>query len=237
MRRSRPLVVLAGLAIAGVVLLSWTQTWFTAHLAATSATASTVTADGSVAPYSALAIAMLALSIALTIAGRVLRIVLAVVEVLLGVAVVVTGVTAVADPVVAAGSAITGVTGVSGTEAIRAAVRSIDVTPWPYVGIVGGVLAVALGLVVLVVQRSWPGASRRYGGTARVRPADAPRDAVVDWDDLSAGVDPTRADLSAPDSGPDGPAAGGTAEHRTVGSGERRTEDDAPDHEEHREQH
>ncbi|WIB66122.1 Trp biosynthesis-associated membrane protein [Curtobacterium sp. MCBD17_035] len=236
MRRSRPLVVLAGLAVAGIVLLSWTQTWFTAHLDATSATASTVTADGSVVPYSALAIAMLALSIALTIAGRVLRVVLAVVEVLLGIAVVVTGIGRLTDPVVAAQSAISGVTGVQDVPAIRSIVRSIDVTPWPYVGIAGGVLAVALGLLVLVVQRSWPGPSRRYGGTGRVPVADAPRDAIVDWDDLSAGVDPTAAGTST--AGVDGVAAAdGTAEDRTVGSGERRTEDDAPDHEEHREQH
>jgi uncharacterized membrane protein (TIGR02234 family) len=234
-KRSRPLVVLAGLAIAGIVLLSWTQPWFTARLDATSATTNTVTADGSVVPFSALAIAMLALSIALTIAGRVLRVVLAVVEVLLGVAVVVTGVAAVSDPVRAASGAIQGVTGVSDAYAIRGLVSSISTTPWPSVGIVGGVLAALLGVVVLVVQRSWPGPSRRYGATPP-RDRDAPRDAVVDWDDLSAGVDPTAEDSAASDVPQDG-AADGVGGARAVGSTERRTDDDAPDHEEHREQH
>ncbi|KQO64744.1 Trp biosynthesis-associated membrane protein [Curtobacterium sp. Leaf261] len=220
----RPLVVVIGILVTGVVLLAWTQTWFTAHLDATSATATTVTADGSVAAtsYSALAIASLAVLLAMTIAGRVVRIVLGAVEVLLGIGVVVTGVSALADPVRAASGSIGDVTGVSDLTAIRGVVTRIDTTVWPIVGIAGGVLVALLGVVVLVVQRSWPGPSRKYGATtSRTRPADQPRDAVVDWDDLSAGVDPT-----------DG----------TVGStGQEDRPDDRPDdqpnHEEHREQH
>lgn len=213
----RPLVVVIGLLVAGVILLSWTQTWFTAHLDATSATASTVTADGSVAAssYSALAIASLALLLAMTIAGPVVRVVLAFIEVLLGVAVVVTGVSALSDPIAASKNAVQDVTGVSDMGSIRAAVTTIDVTPWPYVGIAGGVLAALLGVLVLVVQRRWPGPSRKYGAAPTRRAADLPRDAVTDWDDMSAGTDPTdRADGSG-----------------TVGL------DDQPNHEEHREQH
>jgi len=253
-RRSRPLVVVAGLAIAGLVLLSWTQTWFTAHLDATSATASTVTADGSVAAssYSALAIASLALFLALTIAGPVLRVVLAVIEVLLGAAIVAEGVTALADPVATSASAIDGVTGVSDLASIRAAVTSIDTSPWPAVGIAAGVLAALLGIVVLVLQRSWPGPGRKYAAnedTVARRPRDdAPRDAVVDWDDLSAGVDPT--DPAAPGDAEQAAARPGAAAAarpgaeaaaaeadgwggpRTLGLGAHRE----PDDKEHREQ-
>lgn len=201
-RRSRPLVVVAGLAVAGIIMLSWTQTWFTVHLHAGTAVADRVAADGTavVPQYTALAIASLALFLAMTIAGRVVRVVLAGIEVLLGLGVAWSGIVAVTDPVAAAKGAVAGVAGVSDLSAVRRAVASVDVTAWPVVGIVGGVLAVVLGVVVLVVQRSWPGPSRKYGaqtnGAVAQARAVAPveRDAIVDWDDLSAGVDPTVAD-------------------------------------------
>ncbi|MCT9621368.1 Trp biosynthesis-associated membrane protein [Curtobacterium sp. C2H10] len=237
-RRSRPLVVVAGLAVAGIIMLSWTQTWFTVHLHAGAAVAAKVDADGAAAvpQYTALAIASLALFLAMTIAGRVVRIVLAAVEILLGVGVVVSGITALADPVAAAKGAVGEVAGVADLSAVRRAVSSVDVSAWPVVGIVGGVLAVALGVVVLVVQRSWPGPSRKYGAATAGAAADAravapvERDAVVDWDDLSAGVDPTSDAVAGPDraaAGPDDASAdaAGAAPDDTVGSNGRRSND------------
>jgi uncharacterized membrane protein (TIGR02234 family) len=198
-KRSRPIVVVAGLLVAGVIMLSWTQTWFTVDLHAGAAVTSTVDADGAavVPQYTALAIASLALFLAMTIAGRVLRVVLACVEILLGVGVVVSGITALGDPIAAAKGAVGEVAGVSDLAAVRRVVSGVDVSLWPAVGIVGGVLAVLLGIVVIVVQRAWPGPSRKYGAATAGAAADArakapvERDAVVDWDDLSAGVDPT----------------------------------------------
>jgi uncharacterized membrane protein (TIGR02234 family) len=216
-RRSRPLVVVAGLAVAGVIMLAWTQTWFTVHLQAGAAVTNRVAADGAavVPQYTALAIASLALFLAMTIAGRVVRVVLACVEVLLGLGVVVSGITALADPVAAAKGAVGEVAGVSDLGAVRKVVDTVDVSAWPVVGIAGGVLAVLLGVVVLVVQRSWPGPSRKYGaataGAAAQARAAAPveRDAVVDWDDLSAGVDPTDlAEAGDPASGSGSQSAG-----------------------------
>lgn len=220
-RRSRPLVVVAGLAVAGIVMLSWTQTWFTVHLHAGTAVVPRVVADGAavVPQYTALAIASLALFLALTIAGRVLRIVLAAIEVLLGVAVVTTGIGALVDPVGASKGAVGEVAGVSDTAAVRQVVERVDVTAWPAVGIAGGVLAVLLGVVVLVVQRSWPGPTRKYAAATAGAAADAraaapaQRDAITDWDDLSAGDDPT--------------AVGESPTTDTVGSEPRRSDDGA----------
>jgi uncharacterized membrane protein (TIGR02234 family) len=246
-KRSRPLVVVLGLAVAGLVMLSWTQTWFTLHLDHSSAVVQTVAADGAtvVPQYTAVAIASLALFLALTIAGRIVRVVLAVVQVLLGVAVVLTGVTALRDPVASARSAVGSVAGVSDVGAVRRVVTSVDVSLWPAVGIAGGVLAALLGVAVLFLQRSWPGPSRKYGdaatpGTASAAGAEgaaasvgdrggAPvvRDAVVDWDDLSAGVDPTVGEATV----------GEPRTTDTVGSTERRPTGGASDNEEHREQH
>ncbi|PYY35150.1 hypothetical protein DEJ16_08630 [Curtobacterium sp. MCJR17_055] len=262
MKRSRPLVVVVGLAVAGLVMLAWTQTWFTVHLDHSAAVVKTVAADGAtvVPQYTAVAIASLALFLALTIAGRVVRVVLAVVQVLLGVAVVVTGISALSDPVAAARSAVGSVAGVSDIGAVRQVVTRVDVSIWPVVGITGGVLAALLGVAVLVLQRSWPGPSRKYGdaatpgsaadvsgshasdgtgtsdgagtsdGTGASRTgsrAPVVRDAVVDWDDLSAGLDPTAGDA----------ADGRVRTTDAVGSSERRPTGGASDNEEHREQH
>ncbi|MEK6344506.1 MAG: Trp biosynthesis-associated membrane protein [Curtobacterium sp.] len=248
LRRSRPLVVVAGLLVAGIVMLAWTQTWFTVHLRAGSAVVATVTADGSktVPQYTALAIASLALFLALTIAGRVLRVVLAVVEVLLGVAVVVTGVSALRDPVASARAAIGEVAGVSDLGGVRRVVSSVDVTAWPAVGIAGGVLAVVLGVVVLFVQRAWPGPSRKYGAATAGAAADAraavtQRDAVTDWDDLSAGTDPTEPTAERPGGADPEPSADGeragsvTVDAVGLGDGDRPTTPEQ--NEEHREQH
>ncbi|MDT0233212.1 Trp biosynthesis-associated membrane protein [Curtobacterium sp. BRB10] len=229
MKRSRPIVVVAGLLVAGVVMLAWTQTWFTVRLHAGAAVTSTVSADGAavVPQYTALAIASLALFLAMTIAGRVLRIVLAAVEILLGLGVVVSGITTLRDPIAAARGAVGEVAGVSDLGAVRGVVSSVSVSPWPAVGIAGGVLAVLLGVVVIVVQRAWPGPSRKYGaataGAAAAARATAPvqRDAVVDWDDLSAGVDPTTAD-GAGAGVPSDDAVGSTGRRSTDGAGAER---------------
>lgn len=228
--RSRPLVVVAGLAVAGLVMLAWTQTWFTVHLHAGTAVVPRVVADGAavVPQYTALAIASLALFLALTIAGRVLRIVLAAVEVLLGVAVVTTGIGTLADPVAASRGAVGEVAGVSDTAAVRQVVERVDVTVWPAVGIAAGVLAVLLGVLVLVVQRSWPGPTRKYatataGAAADARSTGVPRDAITDWDDLSAGADPTAVADAVP-SAVDG-VVGESPTTDTVGSDRRRSDD------------
>ncbi|WP_267419330.1 MULTISPECIES: Trp biosynthesis-associated membrane protein [unclassified Curtobacterium] len=252
MKRSRPLVVVLGLAVAGIVMLSWTQTWFTLRLDADAAVTPTVVADGAAAvpQFTALAIALLALFLAMTIAGRVVRVVLAGIEILLGLGIVVSGVSALSDPVSAARGAVGEVAGVSDLAAVRRIVTSVHVTAWPAVGIAGGVLAVLLGIVVLVVQRSWPGPSRKYAATpttTATAPKSAPvqRDAIVDWDDLSAGLDPTDpADpVTVAETDPvtvaetDPVAVTETDSRGTVGSDSRRTTDDAHDHEEHREHH
>lgn len=249
--RSRPLVVVVGLAVAGLVMLSWTQTWFTVHLDTSAAVVTTVAADGAavVPQYTALAIASLALFLAMTIAGRVLRVVLALVEVLLGVAVVATGVSALSDPVASSKGAVGAVAGVSDLAGVRRVVDHVDVGVWPVVGIVAGVLAVLVGVAVLVLQRSWPGPSRKYDDAAgaragsRSRPVAVVRDAVVEWDELSAGVDPTVVDGAPTDPASTTPGAPGdtgggpTDTVDTVGSTERRGPRGASDHEEHREQH
>ena len=193
-RRLKLTTILAGILLAGLALLSWTQDWF--HVVVASPQGGDVPLDvaGDVAgaPLSALSLASLALFGALTIAGRVFRVVLGVLQVALGVSVVVTTATALADPVRASGSAVTTATGVDGTDSIRGIVSSVEPTAWPWLGLVAGVLAALLGVATVLLAGAWPQATRKYSAT-RLVAADPAADPAAAWDALSGGDDPTDA--------------------------------------------
>jgi len=183
-RRLKLTTILAGILLAGLALLSWTQDWF--HVVVASPQGGDLPLDvaGDVAG--------LALFGALTIAGRVFRVVLGVLQVALGVSVVVTTATALADPVRASGSAVTTATGVDGTDSIRGIVSSVEPTAWPWLGLVAGVLAALLGVATVLLAGAWPQATRKYSAT-RLVAADPAADPAAAWDALSGGDDPTDA--------------------------------------------
>jgi uncharacterized membrane protein (TIGR02234 family) len=208
--------VVATIVGAGLVLLSWSQTWFTLRIESGSGanTLDPIEVAGSIASpaLAALGLAGLALVAALAIAGPGIRVVLGVLEVLLGGCILLAAGISLADPVAAVSAAVTDATGVSGSAPTAALVASVIATPWPALAIVGGALLVLAGVVVLVTGTRWPASSRRYGGarltddddtvgdsaTARTERPASDR-AIDDWDGLSRGDDPTddeRADES-----------------------------------------
>jgi hypothetical protein len=205
-RRLKLTTILVGILLAGLALLSWTQSWF--HVVVESPQGGDlpldVAGDVAGAPLSALSLASLALFGALTIAGRVFRIVLGLLQVALGASVVVTTSTALADPVRASGSAVTTATGVDGTDSIRAIVTSVEPTAWPWLGLVAGVLAALLGVATVLSSGAWPRATRKYSAT-RLVVADPGADPAAAWDALSGGGDPTD-DAAGVDEGGSGPA-------------------------------
>jgi Tryptophan-associated transmembrane protein (Trp_oprn_chp) len=179
-------IILIGL-LALLTLLTTTQTWWTLHLATT-----TIPVAGTVAgpALSALSLCGLALAAALSIAGPVFRLILGILQLLLGFTVVLTTVQSIAHPAEQAGTLISQATGVAGEAADAALVKSVDFAGWPWVAIVFGVLSFGAGIWLLATFRRWPTASRKYQAV-RFQPADGPRDAVIDWDALSDGSDPT----------------------------------------------
>jgi hypothetical protein len=187
-RRGKNILILASLVLAGIVLASWTQSWFTFEVGL----AKPVVVEGTVAApaLTALALAELVLLLALAIAGRFFRVVLAVIQVFVGVAIIASAATSLADPVAASATSLTKATGIAGDASIAAEiVGPILVSAWPVVSLVAGVLLIVLAVVILVVCRTWPtSTSRKYTRTA---PAAAERTAVDDWDSLSGGDDPT----------------------------------------------
>ncbi|THG33069.1 Trp biosynthesis-associated membrane protein [Naasia lichenicola] len=194
---------MAGIVVAGgLVLVAWNAPWMTVTLAADSS-ALEVRGASAAPALSAIAIACVALAGALSIAARILRYVAAVLLAGLGLGVVLASQSVIADPLAGAEGSISTVTGVAGSASVRSLVSSTELSFWPYVAIVGGVLLVLLAAGIAATAHSWPASGRRYAspqvepGAAAAKPAAAPtpRDVVHntadDWDSLTGGNDPT----------------------------------------------
>jgi uncharacterized membrane protein (TIGR02234 family) len=186
-RRLRLYTILAIGLVAALTLLTTTQTWWTLHLATR-----TLTIAGTVAgpALAALALCTLVLAAALALAGPVFRLILGLLQLLLAFTIVFTTILSLANPDQPSESAVQSATGIAGTSSIDHLIRSVTLTPWGFVAVALGVIAFILGLWLLLTFRVWPSASRRYQAV-RFQPANGPRDAVIDWDALSDGTDPT----------------------------------------------
>jgi hypothetical protein len=194
-RRLKALCIVAILAVAGLVFLTWTRPWFVFEVTAGQTEGVPVRATGEAAApaLAALGLAGLAAGAALSIAGRVFRVILGALTVLIGGSVVLSAVLALTDPVAASASEISAATGIAGHDSIANAVESVEISAWPALAIVVGALLAVAGAVVAVTAGRWPGPSRKYDAVRSARPDDGvPLDAVDSWDELSRGDDPTR---------------------------------------------
>ncbi|AYF99087.1 Trp biosynthesis-associated membrane protein [Protaetiibacter intestinalis] len=188
--RLRGMLLAASAVLAGLVLLAWSQPWFTFTFTAASGDPAPLQVGGDVAAsgLAPLALTVLAVVAALALAGPVFRAVFGVLEALVGAAIVAVCAVTLGDPVASSASAITEVTGESGHEAVAALVASTSTTAWPTVAIVLGVLVALVGALVVVTGRRWPVAGRRY---SRTRTEAVASDPIAEWDALSDGDDPT----------------------------------------------
>lgn len=193
-RRLRLYTILAIGVVAGLTLLTTTQTWWTLHLATRSLPIAGTVAGPALA---ALALCGLVLTAALALAGPVFRLVLGLLQLLLSFTTVLTTIVSLARPDQPSESAVQSATGVAGSTSVDALIKSVALTPWGFVAVALGVVGLLLGGLLLATFRLWPAPSRKYQAV-RFQPADGPRDPVVDWDALSDGTDPTA------DSGPSG---------------------------------
>lgn len=200
-RRLRNGGILLGILLAGAALLSWSQTWYVVVLTGDSAGHPPLAVDGQVAApaLAALALAAAAGFGALAISGRIFRVLLAVLEVVIGGCIVLSAVLALSSPIPTVASVVTAATSVAGVEGVTALIGSLSATGWPWLALASGSLLALLGFGILATGRSWPRSGRRYEA---VRFAAARSDAakpssedgvstVSDWDELSAGSDPT----------------------------------------------
>ncbi|WP_166983606.1 Trp biosynthesis-associated membrane protein [Paramicrobacterium fandaimingii] len=192
-RRIKGILLLATLAVSGVALLTWTQTWFSLTLVQNSHAGTAVAVPGEAAgpAVAALGLAGLALGGALAIAGRVLRVIFGVLEVLIGGCLVLSAVLAVSDPAGASSKTITEFTGVAGNSAAHDLVSQSSATVWPFIAIVAGVVLALLGIAVAATGRLWPTSGRKFDAPSTAQPSET-HDAVDSWDELSRGEDPTQ---------------------------------------------
>jgi hypothetical protein len=186
-RRLRLYTIAAIGLVALLTLLTTTQTWWTLHLASRSLPIAGTVAGPALA---ALALCTLVLAAALALAGPVFRLVLGLLQLLLAVTIVLTTILSLTRPDQPSESAVQTATGIAGSTSIDHLIKSVTLTPWGFFAVALGVLAFLLGIWLLVTFRFWPAPSRKYQAV-RFQPADGPRDAVIDWDALSDGTDPT----------------------------------------------
>jgi len=201
-------LVLLVIAASGLALLAWSQVWIDVSVVQGSSTVDLpISGSTAAGALSALALAGIALAGALTIAGPVIRVVLGVLEVLLGFSVSLGAGLAIGKPAAASAAAITKATGIAGNASIQDGVTAAALTPWAFAGFAAGVVMVAAGIGILVTGPRWPGTTSRYQavrfesadgahgapGAAAGTPAGADdrEDAVITWDGLTRGDDPT----------------------------------------------
>src|SRR5690606_535570 len=129
-----------GLGGAGLALVGGNQPWLAAHVEAVGSLP--VGADVAAPAVSALAVAGLALVGAVAIANTAARWVLGAVQSALGVGIVAQTVSAILDTVGSTIPVVSGATGISGDDSVRALVTSVDVAAWPWLAIGAGVILV-----------------------------------------------------------------------------------------------
>lgn len=191
--RLRIISLLAGVAVNGLTMMTWTGQWFMLRLVGGQTGHPDLPVAGSVAAPAlvALSLAGLALMAALALAGPVFRVVLGVLQSLIGVCVVLSTVLAIIDPVKVSMPVITKATGVTGSASTAQLVQSVGQSGWPWFALALGVGSIGLGVLVVLHARHWPQSSRRYQAVRFAGDRSSGGDAVEDWDDLSHGKDPT----------------------------------------------
>jgi uncharacterized membrane protein (TIGR02234 family) len=190
-RRLRTVVISGIVATSALGLLCWSQRWFVVKLVV----GGTVEASGSdaAAALAALSFASLALAGTLIISGFVFRLILGVLQCLVGVSMTYSAWTAILDPGSAVSSAVTAATGIAG-RSVRGTIAGVEATPWPALALAVGILALALGIVVLISSPRWPVVSSRFDRLRTREPREGTpidEDNSDEWQRLSRGEDPT----------------------------------------------
>jgi MFS family permease len=193
-RKSTLVLVIAALALA--VFGTTTQTWLTVHLDPTQLGQAVNSQDGlqvqgskAATTVTALALVALAGGLAASIAGRIARWIITAIILLAAAGIVSAAAIVQADPLAAAQGSIAAATGISGSNV------QVDVTAFPALAVVAGVLLGLSALAIVPAGRYWK-ARTKYdtaptrAGAGTAAPAGSP-DEIDSWDRLSRGDDPT----------------------------------------------
>jgi len=183
---------LAMIGVLGALLGFWsaTRTWITVDVAASSVQIPQIVIDGASAAASvtAVCVVVLAASLALLIAGKIARYIIAALSLLAGVSAIAAGAGALGDPQAVAATAVAEATGLAQNAG------DYSVTAWPVIAIAAGVLMALQAVLTFAFARHWPTKASKYDRQA-AKSASVPKDAssrsIANWEQLSAGEDPT----------------------------------------------
>lgn len=197
-RGTKPILIGAVAILAGLGLIASMQPWVHLEFIVGSAAVEGLTITGQkLSPaLTLIALASFAAALVLMIAGKVFRRIIGVLIVGLGAGFASLAFGTMSSPLSGARGQIGDATGISG-EAQEALVSVLEVTIWPTVTLVVGVMLALGGLFVVVLSGRWKSAGRKYdSGSARDgrsgQSTSAPQgDRISDWDALSDGDDPT----------------------------------------------
>ncbi|GAA1495866.1 Trp biosynthesis-associated membrane protein [Paeniglutamicibacter kerguelensis] len=190
---TKRVVMLLGLVGAVLALATSTRIWITVQPEVGSVKIPLIEVAGSdaSAAIAALAVVALAGSLAALIAGKVARYIIAGILLLAGGGIIASSVAVLANPVSASATKVGEATG------LNTAGGDYQVSFWPYVAVLAGVLLVLNALVLAIAGHTWAG-SKKYArdNAAAAAQRDSanstgPIDEIDGWDSLSRGDDPT----------------------------------------------
>ena len=155
---------------------------------------STATGHDVAGASSALGLVVLAGVVALPATRGVSRVIVGALTLLSGVGIVVATWASAFDPSAAVASRASQVAGLHGAKA-----SEIAATGWPWLVIVGGLLAVLVGVLTIARSRRWPAMGRRYEAGRKPVPVRSSESSSSEtsssetwmWDRLDEGDDPT----------------------------------------------
>lgn len=189
---SRRNVILLGIGAGLVGLLGVTQTWIMVPPPNSGVQLGEVRVSGADAASAVLALAVvgLAAAVAATIAGKVARYIVAAVQFLVGAGVIGFVIPVLLDPHKAAAAKVSAAYGLQVVPDV-----AYQLTFWPIVSMIGGVLMILAAVVLAWSSRQWS-SGRRYERTAggRAVVTNETMDDIDRWDAFTEGEDPTEGD-------------------------------------------
>lgn len=186
---SKRTVLIVGAVAVILLVAANSRTWVSGTITDAVLQSAHTNASGSKAAPALLAATLVgaAAVLATLTTGRVPRMIAAGITAVAGVVAVVATIVVVRDPARTLADVATSMTGHTGDREVAA-----DLTAWPWVALLGGVLLTLTGVLAVLGARRWSGLSSRYDA-----PGSAPARTRSAWDRLSDGEDPTDSPTSS----------------------------------------
>lgn len=206
-RKFKSYALSSSFILSAVVLISWSQPWFTLAVTFPTENPNGLEVSGQVAApgLSAFGLAGFAVTAALSLSSILIRRILGMILMFLGIAIATVSVVAWGDPVVSSSSLLTSLSAISDIETQRTFVVSSTITVWPTLSAFAGILMIPLGMVIFFTSGKWGTGSRKFDRVSHepthtsntasklrnMSNTDVSDSNIDAWDSLSHGTDPT----------------------------------------------